>query len=108
MRLGAHLTTLRRTKGESLQDVADAVGVSKAHVWELEKGRTDNPSMGLVVRLADHFGVSVGFLVGENLDAPDEDMELQRMFRQARTLDARERALLASMVKSLIESRPRS
>jgi hypothetical protein len=44
--------------------------------------------MGLVVRLADHFGVSVAFLVGEDLDAPDEDVELQQMFRQARTLDA--------------------
>jgi transcriptional regulator with XRE-family HTH domain len=108
MRLGAHLTTLRQMKGESLQEVADAVGVSKAHIWELEKGRTDNPSMGLVVRLADHFGVSVAFLVGEDLDAADDDVELQQMFRQARTLDARERALLSSMMKSLIESRPRN
>ena len=52
MSLGARLTRLRLEKGESLQRVAEAVGASKAHVWELEKGRTDNPSMALVTRLA--------------------------------------------------------
>ena len=66
MGLGARITKLRMEKRESLQDVADAVQVSKAHIWELEKGRTDNPSMGLVTKLADHFGVSISFLVGED------------------------------------------
>ena len=65
MSLGARIAQLRLKRGESLQQVADAVGVSKAHIWELEKGRTDNPAMALVVRLADHFGVSVSFLVDE-------------------------------------------
>jgi len=37
MTLGARIAQLRRNKGESLQKVADAVGVSKAHIWELEK-----------------------------------------------------------------------
>lgn len=63
--LSARLTRLRLAKGESLQQVADAVGVSKAHIWELEKGRTDNPSMALVTPLADHFGLSLAALVGE-------------------------------------------
>src|SRR5688500_13700463 len=76
MGLGAKITKLRMKRGESLQDVADAVGVSKAHIWELEKGRTDNPSMGLVTRLADHFGVTVAFLVGEDLRAGDADAKI--------------------------------
>jgi len=105
MALGRRITDLRLEKGESLQQVADAVGVSKAHVWELEKGRTDNPSMALVTRLADHFGVSVSFLVGEAVEASDADVELQRMFRQASALDDRERRILDAMLKSLLESR---
>ena len=40
MGLGVQITQLRLQKAESLQQVADAVGVSKAHIWELEKGRT--------------------------------------------------------------------
>lgn len=103
MALGARIAELRLRKSQSLQEVADAVGVSKAHIWELEKGRADNPSMALVQRLADHFGVSIGFLVGEDIGAPDADVELARMFRQASQLHPNERALLDDMMQSLLK-----
>ena len=90
-----------------MQQVADAVGVSKAHIWEMEKGRADNPSMALVTRLADHFGTTVAFLVGEDIEASDADPELQQMFRQAQKLDPRERAILDGMMKTLIANRQR-
>ena len=104
MGLGARIGEARRKKGESLQKVADAVGVSKAHIWELEKGYTDNPSMALVARLADHFGLSVSYLVGEDIEASEGEVQLQRMFRQAKTLDARERKILDDMMQSLLKS----
>lgn len=83
----------------------DAVGVSKAHIWELEKGRADNPSMALVTRLADHFGVSVAYMAGEDIESPDADRELQRMFRQAHQLNDNERRVLDDMMKSLLKRR---
>ena len=83
----------------------DAVGVSKAHIWELEKGRTDNPSMALVTRLADHFDVTVAFLVGEDPKAADADPALARMFRQAGELDPGDRRILDDMVKSMLRRR---
>ena len=46
MTVGRRINEFRLARGESLQDVAGAVGVSKAHIWELEKGRADNPSIG--------------------------------------------------------------
>jgi transcriptional regulator with XRE-family HTH domain len=103
MSFGLRLSDLRRKKGESLQQVADAVGVSKAHIWEMEKGRADNPSVALVSRLAEHYGTTVAFLVGE--ERADADPELQHMFRQATKLDPRERALLSDMMKSLLANR---
>lgn len=107
MGLGTRIAELRLNKKESLQQVGDAVGVSKAHIWELEKGRAANPSMALVERLADHFDVSVAFLVGEDVDAGDADPQLQRMFRQAQKLDDRERDILDDMMKALLKSRER-
>jgi transcriptional regulator with XRE-family HTH domain len=65
MDIGARLYGLRQASGESLQAVADAVGVSKAHVWELEKGRSRNPSFDLVRKLAKHYGVSVDVIAGD-------------------------------------------
>ena len=105
MGLGRRIAKLRMQKQESLQEVANAVDVSKAHIWELEKGRSDNPSMGLVTRLADHFGVSVSSLVGEDSKAEDADPQLARMFRQAQMLDQRERDILDDMMKSLLSRR---
>ena len=106
--LGAKLTQLRLKTGASLQDIAEAVGASKAHIWQLEKGKAANPSMTVIQRLADHFGVSVSYLVGEDHDAPDADVELQRMFRQAQTLDDRERAILDGMLKQLLQTRDKT
>ncbi len=102
MPIGGRINALRVGRKQSLQDVATAVGVSKAHIWELEKGRTDNPSMGLVTRLADHFGVTIRFLVDEDIEAPDADEELSRMFRQARGLDDHDRRILDDMLQSFL------
>lgn len=105
MSLGSRMMDLRLNAKQSLQDVASAVGVSKAHIWELEKGKTDNPAMGLVQRLADHFGVSVTFMVDEDIEALDADTDLQRMFRQAKKLNERERRILDEMMSSLLRNK---
>jgi transcriptional regulator with XRE-family HTH domain len=105
MALGARITELRLKKQQSLQQVADAVGVSKAHIWELEKGRAQNPSMGLITRLADHFGVSFALLVDEDPSAMDADPTLARLFRQARDLHPDDLELIDDMMRSLLKRR---
>jgi hypothetical protein len=59
----------------------------------------------LVARLADHFGVSIGFLVGEDIEAPDADEQLARMFRQASELHPDDRAILDDIVQSMLRRR---
>ncbi|GJL87822.1 MAG: hypothetical protein DHS20C03_15310 [Minwuia thermotolerans] len=100
MSFALRIAELRRQKGESLNDVAAAVGVSKAHIWQLERGTTSNPSMALVTRLANHFGVTVASLAGEDLEAPDADQDIARMFRQAQELDERDRQVIDEMIQS--------
>jgi hypothetical protein len=62
--------------------------------------------MGLVTKLADHFGVTVAYLAGEDVESPDADPDLQRMFRQAQKLDPADRAILNDMMLSLLRRRP--
>jgi transcriptional regulator with XRE-family HTH domain len=95
MGLGVQITQLRLQKAESIQQVA-------------EKGRADNPSMSLVTRLADHFGVSVASLVGEDLLAGDADPAIARMFRQAGELEPEDLAFLDEMMQSLLRRRRKS
>lgn len=101
MALGARLKQLRIRSGESLQQVADAVGASKAHIWELETGKSRNPSMELLHNLADHFKVSVAYLVGEDPSAPGEDPELIAMFRELKGLTENDRETVRAVMESL-------
>lgn len=99
------IVELRKAKGQSQQDVADAVGVSKAHIWQLENGHALNPALSLVEKLALHFHVSVGELIGENLNEDSADAELIGLFREVQKFDPRERQLLINFVRSIIETR---
>lgn len=105
MNLSERLNKLRLERGESLQDVASAVNVSKAHIWELEKGRAENPTLGLVTRLTDHFGISIRQLVAEDIDGEGGDEDLARMFRQAQALNPHDRQVLDDMIQSFLARR---
>lgn len=101
-RLGERIHRLRIERGESLQDVAAATETTKAHVWQIEKGRAKNPSMELVRRFADHFGVSLSYLADEDANAPGADDDLKRMFRQAQNLDQKDREALDAMLQHFL------
>lgn len=105
MSMAARIRELRLRSGQSLQKVADAVGVSKTHIWELEKGRSQNPSVELLAKLADHFKVTITSLVGEDLKAAGADEQLMRMFRQAGELEEQDRAVLDDMIRSMLKRR---
>lgn len=81
MSLAKKLKQLRLKSGESLQDVADALGISKAHAWELETGRSTNPGLELLRKYAHHFKVTVAFLSGEKAPLTDDADALQ-FFRE--------------------------
>lgn len=97
MSLGARLKQLRIKTNQSLQDVAEAVGASKAHIWEIERGGSKNPSMDLLKGLADHFKVSVSFLVGETPN--DEESELVAMYRDLKKLSVEDREKMREIMK---------
>lgn len=101
MALGSKLTTMRLKKGVSLQEVADAVEVSKAHIWELEKGRSKNPSAELIKRLADYFGQDVEFLVGTEKSTVSEVEEAQLFYRDLKSLKKEDRDLILENIKIL-------
>ena len=65
MAIGDRLKELRLKKGQSLQQVADAIGASKAHVWEMESNRSKNPSIELLRKLAAHFDTTVAYMIEE-------------------------------------------
>ena len=105
MSFARQLHDLRIRNRMSLQEVATAVGISKAHVWNLEKGLSENPSIELVVKLADLFRVRVADLVGENPDAEGEEPEMVAMFRDLKQLGERDRETIKVLMEQLRRSK---
>lgn len=94
MSLGAKLTELRLRKGQSLQDVANAVGVSKTHIWQMEKGNSGNPSLELLRKLSEHFSVPMTYLAGGGEESSLQDVEAQQFFRDFKSLSEAEQTVL--------------
>jgi transcriptional regulator with XRE-family HTH domain len=94
MSLGAKIAELRLRKGESLQAVATAIGISKTHVWQLEKGNSENPSMELLKKLSEHFDVPLTYLADTESESSLDDVEAQQFFRDFKSLSDAERELL--------------
>lgn len=101
MSFARKLHDLRLASRLSLQDVASKIGVTKAHIWNLEKGITANPSMDLVVKLAELFRVRVADLVGENPGAEDEPAEMVAMFRDLKQLEGRDRDTIRMLMEQM-------
>jgi transcriptional regulator with XRE-family HTH domain len=98
MGLAERLKELRVRTNKSLQEVADEVGASKAHVWDLETGRAKNPSIDLLIKLSRCFKVSVADLVGETPHGEDEPSDLVAMYRDLKQLSPEDRQAIQSMM----------
>ena len=63
--LGKRLRQYREAKGLTLQQVADAVGCTKAYIWELEMREGQRPTAERLNASAKCLGVTVLHLLGE-------------------------------------------
>lgn len=67
--IGMRMALLRVEKGWSQAELARRIGVSTSAVGMYEQGRRE-PSLGLLVRLAQELGVTTDYLLtGETLEA---------------------------------------
>ena len=101
MSLALKIKDLRLKSGRSLQDVANSIGASKTHIWDLETGKAKNPSIDLLRKLADLFQVGIADLVGENPSATDEDSSIVAMYRDLQTLSETDRETIKVLMDRL-------
>ena len=80
---GARLRRLREAKKLTLQQVADAVGCTKAYIWELEMKDGQRPSAVRIQALAKVLGVAVVDVMGGPVDqVPQASPEDVAFFRE--------------------------
>ena len=91
----------RIKKGYSLQQLADKIGASKAHVWDLEQGRAKNPSLEILQELSTTLQVPIASLIGENPEENEESSEAVVMYRDLQKLDDEDRETIKLMMERL-------
>lgn len=89
---------IREARGLSLQDVATRAGIAKSHIWEIERGRSANPTIATTVGIARALGVSLDHLTGLSAAQPDLHPEALRIACEVDAL-LRGRASSSSIAK---------
>ncbi|WP_042426954.1 helix-turn-helix domain-containing protein [Comamonas granuli] len=80
---GVRLRRLREAKKLTLQQVADAVGCTKAYIWELEMKDGQRPSAERIQAIAKVLGVTMEDVMGTPMEqAPDASPEDVAFFRE--------------------------
>ena len=80
---GARLRRLREAKNLTLQQVADAVGCTKAYIWELEMKDGQRPSAERIQKIAQVLGVTMEDVMGTPMQqAPQASPEDVVFFRE--------------------------
>ena len=80
---GARLRRLREAKKLTLQQVADAVGCTKAYIWELEMKDGQRPSAERIQAIAKVLGVTMEDVMGTPMQqAPEASPEDVAFFRE--------------------------
>ncbi len=59
------LRELRKEACETQVQVAEAIGIAESHYQRYERGAS-LPNLENIWKLADHFGISIDFLVGRS------------------------------------------
>ena len=72
MALQERLSELRKAKGLSVAELAEASGVSIPYIHQIEKGPKRNPSGEILQKLAAGLGTTVADLIGTTLVIPED------------------------------------
>ena len=95
--LSMRLRRLRKSAGLTMEGLAQAAGISKSYVWELENREVPHLSAKVLVDLAKALGVTTQDLLGEPppVKASPEDL---RFFRKYVSMDKSDKDRLRKIV----------
>lgn len=80
--LGARLRALRRLKKLTVEELANAVNMDKAHISRIEND-LKTPSIAALAQMAKALDVTIGHLLGETMDKSDIKVTRGKQLTQA-------------------------
>lgn len=86
-KLGEKIRELRKKNGFTLEKLAEAAGLSKSYLWELENRDSQRPSAEKLAALAGVLGVTSDYFLDDDLREPEERHWDAAFFRDYQQLD---------------------
>lgn len=85
--LGIKINELRRARGLTLEQLAQASGSSKSYMWEIENKDVARPSAEKLEKIAANLGVTAAFLIDATQAQPDQNVEDTAFFQRFQKAD---------------------
>lgn len=98
--LGKKIKELRKSKGYTLEKLAELADSSKSYIWELENKDPPRPSAEKVAKIARVLGVTADYLMSKSQRAPGDNVLDEAFFRDYQSLDSKDKDRLREMVKA--------
>lgn len=76
---------LLQIKGVTTYQVSKATGINQTFFSDWKRGKTKQPKVDKLQKIADYFGVSLDYLSGNDVETTTEDIELQNYLEELRT-----------------------
>lgn len=80
--IGSKISSLRKEKGYTLDELAEKAESSKSYIWELENKSPPRPSAEKLARIAKALGVTLDYFIDEEM--PEEDATDAMFYREYR------------------------
>ncbi len=80
--LGDKVRDLRKKKGLTLEELANAIGSGKSYIWELENKGVKRPSAEKLNEIAKILGVTPEYLTDNSAEIIETDAVDQAFFRK--------------------------
>lgn len=100
MNTGKIITGLRNDKGWSQTDLAERSGVSRVMIGKYEREEAI-PSLDAAKKIADAFGVSLDYLVGEGVNSKFDKLTLERI-KNLQLLEPEKKKTLFDLIDTYI------
>jgi transcriptional regulator with XRE-family HTH domain len=99
--VGTKINELRRQRGLTLEQLAQATDSSKSYMWELENKDVARPSAEKLDRIAEVLGVTTTFLVNASQTQPTEEVADTAFYRKYQKADPDVKAKLKRILDVL-------
>lgn len=99
------VSDLRKRAGMTLDALAEATGISKSYLWEIENRKSaPRPSAAKLSAIAEVFSVTVDYLLEEDATEPEERHLDEAFFRNYKGLDPEDKERVRRILETFRKS----